>query len=123
VLFRSIYIVDDVAWTDGMSIPVRAPGTSTLVVSDSFGNISQTLVWSPPLAEGKYDICVDVNRNGGYDQEIDALDDNEVQVTAGFVVPEFPSFLIPSLFMTATLLIVIFCQRKKEKLSRGAFVC
>jgi hypothetical protein len=107
-----IYIVEDVAWTDGMTIPARAPGTATLVLSDSSGNISQTLVWSPPLAEGKYDICVDVNRNGRYDQEIDALDNNEVQVTAGFVVPEFPSVLILSLFMLAALLSVIIYKRK-----------
>jgi hypothetical protein len=107
-----IYIVDDVAWTDGMAIPERVLGTVTSIVTNSFGNISKTLVWSSPLAEGKYDICVDVNGNGMYDQHVDALDDYEGQVTAGFVVPEFPSFLIISLFVIATLLSAIVHRKK-----------
>jgi hypothetical protein len=40
---------------------------------------------------GKYDIIVDVNNNGKYDAATDALDDNDILVTAGFfVVPEYP---------------------------------
>jgi hypothetical protein len=45
---------------------------------------------------------VDVNGNGRYDEGIDALDDNEVEITAGFVVPEFPSSL--ALFLLLVLI-------------------
>lgn len=31
-----------------------------------------------------------------------------------YLIPEFPSFMILSLFMIATLLVVMFCKRKKE---------
>jgi hypothetical protein len=60
------------------------------VSSDSEGNIPPTPVWSDPLTPGKYDIVVDVNGNGVYDEGIDALDDNDIEVTAGFfVIPEY----------------------------------
>lgn len=70
-----IYVVDDVTWSDGMSIPVRVPHTVATVSSDSLGNIPPTAVWSGPLTCGKFDIVVDVNGNGKYDEHIDALDD------------------------------------------------
>ncbi len=89
---HDLYVVEDVAtWTDGMAIPSRVAGTATTVSSDGSGNIPATLVWSGPLVPGKYDIVVDVNGNGLYDANVDALDDSDVQVTAGFfVVPEVP---------------------------------
>jgi hypothetical protein len=111
-----IYIVEDTAWTDGMTIPARVPGTATVVNSDLSGNILPTLLWNPPLAVGKYDVCIDVNRNGRYDLGIDALDDSEIQASAGYqVIPEFTSFFILSLFIAATLL--VFGVRKGK--SRG----
>jgi hypothetical protein len=81
----SLYVVPDVTWTNGMAIL----GTAISVSSDSSGNIPPTTVMSPPLTPGKYDIVVDVNGNGVYDAGVDALDDNDIQVTAGFlVIPE-----------------------------------
>lgn len=81
-----LYVVPDTMWTDGMAIP----GTSISVSSDSLGNIPPTAVMSSPLTPGKYDIVVDVNGNGVYDADIDALDDNDIQVTGGFlVIPEY----------------------------------
>jgi len=81
-----LYVVPDTTWTDGMAIS----GTPVIVYSDLSGNISPTNVMSPPLTPGKYDIVVDVNGNGFYNAGIDALDDCDVQVTAGFlVIPEF----------------------------------
>jgi hypothetical protein len=97
-----VYVVRDVTWTDGMTIPARVSGTVTEVVSNMSGEIMPTVVWNPALTEGKYDICVDVNGNGKYDQGIDALDDNQIAVTAGFVVPEFPSSL--ALFLLLVLI-------------------
>lgn len=89
---HDLWVVEDVAtWTDGMAIPSRVSGTATSVSSDASGNIPATLVWSGPLVPGKYDIVVDVDGDGKYDAGIDALDDSDVQVTAGFfVVPEVP---------------------------------
>jgi len=91
VITYPIYVVEDVTWTDGMMIPARVPGTATTVSSDILGEIVPTLAWSSPLTPGKYDIVVDVNRNGFYNEGIDALDDSDIQVTAGFfVIPEYP---------------------------------
>ncbi len=86
----TIYVVADTSWTDGMAIPTRIAGTATTATSDASGNIAVTQIWSPPLTPGKYDIVVDVNGNDLYDIGIDALDDNDIQVTAGFfVIPEY----------------------------------
>ena len=106
-----LYIVVDVRWIDGVTLPERIPDTAETVSSDSSGNILPTAVWSPPLTIGKYDV-VDVNRNGHYDEGIDALDDHDIEVTAGFFIPEFPLFLILPLFMIATLLAVIVYRIK-----------
>jgi hypothetical protein len=108
-----IYIVEDTTWTDGMTIPARVPGTATVVNSDLSGNIPPTLVWNPPLTVGKYDVCIDVNRNGRYDLGIDALDDSEIQASAGYqVVPEFTALFVLLFFAVATLLMVRAPKRR-----------
>lgn len=86
----SLYMVnDEVNWNDNMTIP--NPIVTVQVTSDSNGRISPVAVWSNPLTPGAYDIIVDVNGNGKYDAGIDALDNNDIRVTAGlFVVPEYP---------------------------------
>jgi hypothetical protein len=87
-----LYVVHDVTvWSDGITIPAAVFGTSTTVSSDADGNIPATLVWPGLLVLGKYDIVVDVNGNGVYDEGIDALDDGDIEVTAGLnVIPEVP---------------------------------
>ena len=85
----NVYVVVDTNWIDGMPIPSYV--TRYTVTSSSSGIIPPILVWGQPLTPGKYDIVVDVNGNGKYDAGVDALDDNQMQVTAGFfVVPEYP---------------------------------
>jgi hypothetical protein len=81
-----IYVVEDTTWYNGMEIPERIPETVTTVFSGAFGDIETTLVWNSPLTPGKYDIVVDENSNGVFDQNIDALDDMDVEITAGFYV-------------------------------------
>ena len=109
-----LYVVDDVeTWTNGMPIPPRVLLTASTVSSDSSGNVLPTDVWNNPQAIGKYDILVDVNSNGQYDENIDALDNNDVEVTAGLVIPEFSSLFVLTLFMTLTLLVVIVYRRKR----------
>lgn len=100
-------VVDQETWTDSMAIPERVPGTVITVSSNNNGDIPPTAVWTGPQTVGKYDIVVDVNGNGQYDVGIDALDDSDIEVTAGFsVIPELsPSFILP-LFMIATLLMI-----------------
>jgi hypothetical protein len=86
-----IYVVadDETAWEGGEAL-TRVSGTEEAVTSDSSGDIEATIVWDPTLTPGKYDIVVDFNGNGYYDLGIDALDDNDVVTSAGFlVIPEY----------------------------------
>lgn len=102
----AVYVVNDVTWTDGMNIPTRVPGTATEILSDSSGNVIPSRVWNAPLTIGKYDILVDVNDNGKYDADTDAIDDNDIQVTAGLqVIPEFSSVIVMLFLATATLVV------------------
>lgn len=113
-----LYLVEDLDWTDLMPIPERVPDTAINVSSDSSGKIPSTDVWTDPQATGKYDIIVDVNSNGIYDAEVDALDNNDVAVTAGLVIPEFPSLLALSLFMVATLLSAVVLDKNRVSLRK-----
>jgi hypothetical protein len=86
-----IYVVNDVVtWSDGMVIPSRVDATALTVISDGSGRVLPAKVWNASLIPGRYDVVVDVNANGKYDLGIDALDDNDIQVTGGFlVIPEY----------------------------------
>jgi hypothetical protein len=86
--FYPIYVVQDVAWTEGMSIPARLPGTPTTVATNSTGQIPPTKIWTSSVA-GKYDIIIDVNDDGFYNATIDALDNNDID-GAGFIVTKIP---------------------------------
>jgi hypothetical protein len=86
-----LYVVDDITWSDGEAIPQRLSGTLTTVTSDADGVIPPTVTWDNPQEIDKYDIIVDVNGNGQYDAETDAIDDNDVEATAGFNVVLAPS--------------------------------
>jgi hypothetical protein len=56
-------------------------------------------------------MIVDVNKNGLYDEGIDALDSSDVQVTAGFVIPEFPVLSVLFLLQLAVCAVVVFAKR------------
>ncbi len=87
-------------------------GTVSLISSDEDGNILPVVVWSDPSTVGLFDMIVDVNGNGLYDEGIDALDDNDVEVTAGFVVPEFSSFILLLLLFSIATVTSVFSRRK-----------
>lgn len=109
-----IYVVDDVAtWVNGSSIPARVPDTAINVTSGLTGNIPPTEVWNDPPSFGLYDVIVDVNGNGKYDEGIDVLDTDDIQVTAGFIVPEFALPLALLGFMMTTFLA---CWTAKTKI-------
>jgi hypothetical protein len=113
----SLYVVEDVAnWSDGMTIPTSLSNPNCTVQPTGEGTVTVTTVWSNPQIAGKYDIVVDVNGNGVYDKGIDILDDNDVEVTAGLVIPEFSAILILPLFIMITLFAVLVKFRKEEKL-------
>jgi hypothetical protein len=109
------YIVDDVEiWTDSMLIPGRVSGTATSITSDTDGIILPVTVWSDPSTVGVYDMIVDVNKNGHYDEGIDALDSNDVEVTAGFVIPEFATILVLLLLQLAVFVALVFAEKHKH---------
>ena len=110
-----LYVVSDVeTWADGMPIPARETGTETTVTSDADGNVSPVAIWNDPSAEGAYDIVVDVNGNGNYDKDTDALDNDNVEVTAGFIIPELT--LIIALFTLMLATFAAFVTDKKRLL-------
>ncbi len=104
-----LHIVADTTWTDGMAIPSRVIGTATSVTTDASGNIpAGTQIWASSVV-GKYDIVVDVNGNGQYDANTDALDSN---IDVGFeTIPEFSTIAIP----VATILGLLFLFSRKRK--------
>ncbi len=109
----NVYLVEDTLWTDGMQIPLGS-GTLTTTWSNSSGGINAAPIYYPPLTPGKYDIIVDVNDNGKYDAGIDALDDNDVELTAGIFVPELSLlFMIFALAMVSSVLFVSRGLRRK----------
>jgi hypothetical protein len=110
----SLYIVNDVTnWINGMDIPV--PVVVVKVYSDASGNLAPTVIWDRPIIPGKYDIIVDVNGNGKYDAGIDALDDNDIVITAGFlVVPEYLFGTILGLGGCFTALGIFFVSKRKN---------
>jgi hypothetical protein len=111
----NIYVVNDVTtWSDGMAIPSHVTGTVTTITSNNAGRILPTAVWNSPLTLGKYDIIVDVNGNGKYDAGIDALDNSDVQVTAGFVV--IPEYTIGTILVLAGCVVALSVfQRVRRK--------
>jgi hypothetical protein len=115
----ALYIVADVAtWSDGMSLPDRVSDTAPTIASNIDGDIPPTAVWSNPQTLGKYDIVVDVNDNGVYDAGIDALDDNDVEVTAGFIIPELPAALLLPLFLLLSMAVMIMAKSSSPKKTR-----
>jgi uncharacterized repeat protein (TIGR02543 family) len=112
-----IYVVEDVMWVDGMAIPPRVPGTTATVTADGDGTVPPTLLWSNPLVPGKYDIIVDVDGDGLYYSDSDALDDNDIEVTAGFfVIPELPiGTILATLSMFAALIGYVRFKRYRTK--------
>ena len=80
-----IHVVNDTNWSDGMMIPSRIDGTKKRIYTKSRKTIPVgTLIWNY-CKSGQYDIVVDINRNGIYDEDKDPLIDNEIG-TAGFIV-------------------------------------
>ncbi|MBS7633595.1 hypothetical protein KEJ15_08310, partial [Candidatus Bathyarchaeota archaeon] len=110
------YVVNDVEnWTDGTPIPTRVPRTATAITSNTEGAVLPVTVWSDPSTIGAYDMIVDVDKNGIYDEGIDSLDDSDVEVTAGFVIPEVSTLSILLVFQLMTVAALVTNKKKKHK--------
>lgn len=109
-----IYIVEDRSWNDGATIPTRVAGTVETVTTDEWGNIpTGTLIWSSPVI-GEYDIIVDIDGNGTYDECIDALDDMDVN-NAGFKAIPIPTLTSIGLIALIGLLSIVAAMRIKKR--------
>ena len=104
----NVYVVND-----AYPFPNRVPGTQTTLTTDTSGKILPgQVVWNSAKM-GKYDIIVDVNKNGIYDEGLDAIDDMDVN-DAGFeVIPEFTTIAIPVAAIIE--LLFLFSRRKKKE--------
>jgi hypothetical protein len=91
-----VYVVDDVTWTDGMTIPARVSGSVTTVTTDASGTFSAYPVW-PNAQAGVSDIVIDMNGDGVYNVDVDAIDEDH---TTGnlLVAPEYPLYGLLAIF-------------------------
>ena len=109
-----LYVVpDQTTWTTGDNLTdVSSDGFLEITLND---NGTQTLpLWYPPLAPGNYDIVEDTNRNGKYDQGIDAVDSATL---VGFTaVPEL--FIGISIIALATTTATLVASRKIKRPAR-----
>lgn len=121
----TISLVKDLTLTNNMLVPESIPGTTTMITSDSDGNITLTEIWSqfdntesPYLPAGEYYIIVDIDNDGIYNEEIDVTGSMTIRHGAGitssgesevpqFHIPEFPGGSIMAIlaFLIAALLI------------------
>lgn len=80
----NVYVVADKNWTNGDAIADYVANTT--VTTDSDAKLQASLIWETPQV-GSYDIIVDINKNGNYDDSIDCselIDGNKG--VAGFTV-------------------------------------
>lgn len=121
----TVVLIKDQIITNNTLLPESIPGTTTMITSDSDGNITLTEIWSqfdntenPYLPTGEYYIIVDIDNDGIYNEEIDVTDSTTIGPGGGttsggasevpqFHIPEFPGGSIMALlaFLLAALLI------------------
>lgn len=110
-----VYIVRDVvSWTDNMTIPSRVLNTTSEISSNSTGGIPPVNLWRGPLNLGKFDVVIDVDGDGKYDERVDVLDDNDLEITAGLFIPEF-TMLITLLFVMVATLSMFYLAHARER--------
>ena len=86
----TVVLVKDLNITNNMLVPESIPGTTTMITSDSDGNITLTEIWSqfdntesPYLPAGEYYIIVDVDNDGIYNEEIDVTGSTTIRHGTG----------------------------------------
>ncbi len=91
----TIYIFGDATWKDGSKIDTALVVTMVTLKTDSSGGFKPIAIHVDK--HGCYDVLIDVDRNGEYNVEKDALDDNDIACevkppTAGFCVFCLPEY-------------------------------
>lgn len=109
---RLYIMADQTTWTNGTLLAdVSGDGYEELTLSANGTQVVE--LWSPPLTNGDYDIVVDKNSNGVYDEGIDVVDSFTL---IGFdVIPEFPSFLAMPLFMVLAMSAGLLVKKKATR--------
>lgn len=81
-----VYIVSNSdSWTNGTVLtPIISYSSLT---TDSSGKIPLTAIWSPDTVAGSYDLVIDTNNDGIYNQSIDFVDN---ETSLGFKIIEAP---------------------------------
>jgi len=109
----TLYIVaDKTVWNNCDILNDVSDGAETLTL-DSRGN--QTIqIWASPLAEGIYDIVMDVNNNGIYDAGLDLIDS---ELVAGFIVPEITlhnAIVVLAIVISNSLILIAKLKRSRK---------
>lgn len=106
---RLYVVADQVNWTDGDSLTdVSWDGYEELTLGTNGTQVVK--LWDPPLTVGDYDIVEDINRNGVYDEGIDAVD--SVTLVGSTVVPEFPAWTSMLLMLVVLTVAIAIYQTK-----------
>jgi hypothetical protein len=110
---RLYVVADQTTWTDGDPLAdVSGDGYEELNLTIDGSQVVE--LWDPPLTNGDYDIVIDKNSNGVYDEGIDVVDSFTL---VGFeVIPEFPSFLVMPLFMVLAMSAGVFAKKATRRL-------
>ena len=108
-----VYVMDNQNyWYDGDSLSGYKAKITVTVSPSGIGFVGQpNLTWAgADTVPGEYDLVLDTNRNGDYDQGVDDVEDG---MKIGFtVVPEFATIAIP---VAAILGLVLFFNHRKRR--------
>ena len=102
-----VYIVGDLAWSDGDAIPPDVSSGVETVTTDGNGDLGPAPVWQPPLTPGEYDMVFDANQNGVYNTATDVVDD-----------PNHPGFIVRAVGPPAPVGGIIVPVNRLELLAR-----
>ncbi|MGQ9597108.1 MAG: outer membrane protein assembly factor BamB family protein [Thermoproteota archaeon] len=104
----TVYLIPDGAY----ALPTNAVAIASAMIN-STGGFPATLVWSQPLTLGEYDIWVDVNQNGVFD-EGDVWNSQSIGIYAFNVIPKFSPLLVVPLFLTSITLTAMIQRKRRE---------
>jgi hypothetical protein len=122
----AISLIKDITLTDSMSIPESIPDSETIIISDSVGNITKVEIWNQwnntgnsYLAVGSYQIIVDVDDDGIYDEGVDVVGSTDIRYQSGITSRGFPEFSIPevpggTIFAVLAFLVAAIAIRSKR---------
>ena len=81
-----VYVTNNRKWVKGDQLSDVSTDGIKNVQTTSKGNIPKTMVWGAPIVKGKYDIVVDANQDGTFNDG-DAVDGKSAD--PGFTVKKF----------------------------------